>query len=350
VAVEVSLMRRLAAFDRQWAASRTVIAALLATGAIAAPIVAQATGFNGMPTVASGGATFSTSGSVQTIQLNQTQTIINWAPTDAATSAAPIAFLDAGQTVSYTPQGVDLTYTVLNRILPTDATRAIGINGTINSAKNIRTWFYTPGGFLLGSNAVFNVGGLLLSVADIATTTNPSTGTVSFVTQTGAADQFSVAGIAGSQSAITIRAGAQINVATAGRSAYMVAIAPQISNAGTINVAGSTALVAAESASFAAAMMRRPMALPMHGASIWSRCPRTTLSPWRFHRAARSALPRRALQRWMATKSCCRPAQTLPTMAPAIRSAPRPPGPAGPAWQSAAARTAPISMRDRPDR
>lgn len=244
-------MRRLAAFDRQWAASRTVIAALLATGAIAAPIVAQATGFNGMPTVASGGATFSTSGSVQTIQLNQTQTIINWAPTDAATSAAPIAFLDAGQTVSYTPQGVDLTYTVLNRILPSDATRAIGINGTINSAKNIRTWFYTPGGFLLGSNAVFNVGGLLLSVADIATTTNPSTGTVSFVTQTGAADQFSVAGIAGSQSAITIRAGAQINVATAGRSAYMVAIAPQISNAGTINVAGSTALVAAESASFA---------------------------------------------------------------------------------------------------
>jgi len=235
--------------------SHRVLALLIAAGLGQAGSTAQAQGFAGTPTVASGAATISASGSTQTVQLinGNPQTIINWAPTDTATSTNPINFLPAGQTVAYlTPAGQSAAYTVLNRIIPTDTSRSIGINGTITSSSNVRVWFYSPGGFLIGANAVFNVGGLVLSAADPVTTTNPASGQTTFVNSTSGSDSFVVNGAAGSQSAITIQPGAQINVTGAtGQSTYMVAIAPQISNGGTINVAGSTALVAAESASFA---------------------------------------------------------------------------------------------------
>ena len=243
-------MRKKTAVSRRWGASCSVIAGLLA----AAPATSHAQGFAGTPTVASGAAVITGSGTTQTITLGAAtqQTIINWAPTDSAFSASPINFLAAGQTVNFNAPGATFnTYSVLNRILPTDTTRAIGLNGAINSTANARVWFYSPSGFLIGSTATFNLGGLVLTASDPVQTTDPLTGAVSFVTSTSGTDTFSVTGVNGSQSGITIQSGAQINVTgVSGNSTYMVAIAPQINNAGTINVAGSTALVAAESASF----------------------------------------------------------------------------------------------------
>ena len=244
-------MRTRSAHGRRWQASGAVIAGLLAG---AAPAAVHAQGFAGAPAVQSGGATFSGSGSTQTITLGAStqQTIINWAPTDTATSASPINFLAAGQTVNFNAPGVTFnTYSVLNRILPADTTRAIGLNGVINSTSNARVWFYSPSGFLIGSTATFNLGGLVLTASDPVLTTDPLTGQSSFITSSGGTDRFTVNGVDQSKSAITIQSGAKINVAgVSGSSTYMVAIAPQINNGGTINVTGSTALVAAESASF----------------------------------------------------------------------------------------------------
>ena len=111
-------------------------------------------------------------------------------------------------------------------------------------------WFYSPGGFLIGSGAVFNLGGLVLTAADPVTFVDAS-GNTDFINSNLGPDTFNVSGVAGSQSAITIQSGAQIHRnGITGHSTYMVAIAPQINNAGTINVAGSTAMVAAESALF----------------------------------------------------------------------------------------------------
>ncbi len=231
--------------------SRRIIAALLAMGASAVPIAAHAAGFDGVPTVASGSATFSVSGSTQTVMLNSAQTIINWAPNDTATSAQPVNFLPAGQTVAFAGPVSGAAGAVLNRIVPADATRAIALNGTITADTNVSTWFYSPAGLLIGSGAVFNVGGLVLTTADPITTVDAGTGATSFFSTAGGGNQFSVAGVANGQSAITIQAGARIAVAGSSGPTYMVAIAPRIAQAGHIAVAGSTALVAAESATFA---------------------------------------------------------------------------------------------------
>jgi hypothetical protein len=63
------------------------------------------------------------------------QTIINWTPTDTATSGGAIDFLPAGNTLTFDGTG---DYTVLNRFV--DGTggslsRQIALNGTVNSTN-----------------------------------------------------------------------------------------------------------------------------------------------------------------------------------------------------------------------
>jgi filamentous hemagglutinin family protein len=62
-------------------------------------------------------------------------------------------------------------YIVLNRILPQDNSRAIALNGTItstvNEARGGQVWFYSPGGILVGKDAIINVGSLLLTANDL---------------------------------------------------------------------------------------------------------------------------------------------------------------------------------------
>ncbi|MDP9056871.1 MAG: hypothetical protein M3N34_06010, partial [Pseudomonadota bacterium] len=230
-------------------ASTTTLAVLLVAAPIAAPVAVRAQGFAGTAVVVHGSAGFSSSGSVQTINIPTTSpvTTINWTPTDTAIGGGAINFLPSGNTVSYVgATGAAVPYTVLNRIIPTDQTRTVAFNGTVNSTANTRVWFYSPGGLLIGSTASFNVGGLVLTAADPVT---DDTG--NFITTTAGTDSFSVAAAAGSTSAITIQPGANIQAVNSGQSNYIVAIAPQINQAGTISVAGSAALVAAESASFA---------------------------------------------------------------------------------------------------
>lgn len=223
--------------------SRGAMAALL----LAVPVAARAQ-FAGSAAVVHGSATISTVGSTQTVNIGAGSpvTTINWTPTDSAIGGGPINFLPQGQTVAYVGSPLaSVPYTVLNRILPADPTRSVAFNGAITSTANTRVWFYSPGGLLIGSTATFNVGGLVLTAADPVTD-----GTGNYITTASGTDSFSVAAAAGSTSAITIQSGASINAVNSGQASYIVAIAPQIIQGGTISVAGSAALVAAESATF----------------------------------------------------------------------------------------------------
>ena len=114
------------------------------------------------------------------IRVNAPNAVINWTPTDNATraqgAANTINFQDQGVTTFVGPSGYS-TYTVLNRIVPADTGRSITFNGSTKSyladggTPGGNIWFYSPGGIILGANAKFDVGSLLLSTAFIGSET-----------------------------------------------------------------------------------------------------------------------------------------------------------------------------------
>jgi hypothetical protein len=224
-------------------------ASFLALGTLLAwtPQSARAQGFAGTGTVDFGTATIdvATPGTTNVNLPNTSErATITWTPTDTGVGGGPIDFLPSGNIVNYTGDaGASGPYTVLNRIIPADLSRSVAFNGTVNSASNVRVFFYSPGGLLIGSTARFNVGGLLLSTSDLVLN-----GANDFMP---VQDQFSVAGAVGSTAAIEIQAGAEIRAESVGQSNYVVAIAPRVQQDGLISARGSVALVAAESADFA---------------------------------------------------------------------------------------------------
>ncbi|MDB5738139.1 MAG: putative outer rane autotransporter, partial [Sphingomonas bacterium] len=165
--------------------------------------------------------------------------VVNWTPDNSGTGT--IDFLPTGRTVEY--YGSNGDFTILNRIVPTDASRAISINGSINSTVLLtpgrpaqtggNIWFYSPGGMLVGGTASFNVGGLLLSANDIrldATTGLIDPNSVRFTAPT-----------AGSQSLVSITSGATINA-----NQYVALIAPRIQQGGIVRADGQIAYIAAQ--------------------------------------------------------------------------------------------------------
>uniref|UniRef100_UPI00286DEEE0 hypothetical protein n=1 Tax=Sandarakinorhabdus sp. TaxID=1916663 RepID=UPI00286DEEE0 len=132
-------------------ASPAVLAAMLALQ----PQVAQAQAFQGTETVILGSVTRGTSGNTDFFTVDALQNTINWVPTDTAAGPAPINFLPAGATASFTGgSGTNgANYTVLNRIIAADPTRAISFSGTVSSDAAGRIWFYAPGGLLLNGGS-----------------------------------------------------------------------------------------------------------------------------------------------------------------------------------------------------
>ena len=178
---------------------------------------------------------------LDTFTVNTQNTIINFTPFDTANGGGPITFLNSGATALFqSDANSGLTnFTVLNRIIPTDTTRAIRFDGTVQSRINaIETstpggtiLFYSPGGILAGSQSVFDVGSLVLSAADIGF------GTGNTLNFTGAA----------AGTAVNINAGAQILAQGAG--SYVALVAPQVIQAGTVKSDGSVAYIAAQAVS-----------------------------------------------------------------------------------------------------
>src|SRR6476661_7677514 len=199
-----------------------------ATLAIAAaaltPTRARAQAFQGTPTTSAGTITFdrATAG-IETINVGSTTATINWAPTDVQ-GTGNINFLPQGSTATYQGAAGLNGFTVLNRIVPSDTTRMIELNGTILSkldggATGGNVWFYSPGGILVGQNAVIDVGSILLTSVDLPNgfTTSNSGFTASF------------SKTANNAGKIQILSGAQINA----RNNYLAVVAPHIEQGGT---------------------------------------------------------------------------------------------------------------------
>ncbi|MEO7240400.1 MAG: histidine kinase, partial [Sphingomicrobium sp.] len=182
-----------------------------------------------------------TSSTTETIVLGQSKATINWSPYDNSGSGN-IDFLPQGHVVTFTNE-VDVSdFTVLNRIVPGTSGRAIELNGKVigqiqsqaGTVTGGHIWFYSPGGIIIGSTAIFDVGGLLLTTNDPGANWDANA--------TGFSGAFNAA--SGSMAKIVINPGAQINATP--QNSYIAVIAPRIEQHGTINVNGSAALVAGE--------------------------------------------------------------------------------------------------------
>jgi filamentous hemagglutinin family protein len=178
-----------------------------------------------------------TSNTTETITIGSNTATINWSPTDTATGGGPIDFLPTGNVATFTSSPGVTFYTVLNRIVPNDPSRSILLDGSVistlegTSTIGGNVWFYSPGGIVVGPNAMFDVGGLLLTTADLPNGFGAD--------ETGFSGFFSASD---STSSIQILDGAQINA----RDSYVALVAPRIEQGGTVSVDGSAAYVAAE--------------------------------------------------------------------------------------------------------
>ena len=222
---------------------------LVSTLALAAANVANAQvsgGGNsydaGDPVVVSGNVTFDRieTPNTETYTINSDTAVLDFIPNDTGPGGA-INFQLAGTIAQYLG-GLGITdFTVLNRILAADPSRAIQLNGTIISRLQASpttpggsVWFYSPGGIIVGSTAVIDVGNLLLATGD----PTGGSGTISDP------NQFTISSAPDSNAAVQVQAGAQITASNAG--SYIALVAPSIIQSGTVNTNGSAAYVAAE--------------------------------------------------------------------------------------------------------
>src|SRR6185437_4550016 len=239
VPVELLMMRN---HKPAFRASRNRLLISCATVAIATagllPQKAQAQAVQGTIGSITGTVTrTNTTSTSETITIGSPTATINWTPTGQPNGNGNIDFLPAGNVATFQGTTNAGDFTVLNRIVPSGAF-PIELNGTVqsflaNNAVGGNIWFYSPNGILIGATAVFNVGGLLLTTADPGN--NWSTTAGGFTANMGPAS---------STSFVTVSNGAQINA----QSSYVAIVAPKITQAGSVNVNGSVAYVAAEQA------------------------------------------------------------------------------------------------------
>jgi filamentous hemagglutinin family protein len=226
--------------------ARTLCSSLaIATALLAGASAAQAQSFQGNGTFNSGSGTINTAPNDTTITINSTDAVIDWTTFDTATGGGSIDFQPAGTTATFTSFA---DFSVLNRIMPTDASRAIQFNGTVIAQIQQTTtnpggtvYFYSPGGIIIGSTAVFNVGNLGL--------TSISPEVVGGVFEQGSGSEFvKFNGAVTAGSAVKIEAGAQITGTAPGGGSYLAVVAPRIDNAGAISGKRVSAFVSADAA------------------------------------------------------------------------------------------------------
>ncbi|MGF7147196.1 hypothetical protein FHS96_000805 [Sphingomonas zeicaulis] len=199
--------------------------------------------FQGTGSIALGSASINQSGTQDTITVNSSQAVIDWR-LDSEGGTGPINFLPEGRTGLFTSGEVS-NFVVLNRIVPTDQTRGIRLDGTVRSQVRSpagapvtggSVWFYSPGGIIAGANSLFDVGSLLLTTNDIDTTGGLF----------GRGGEIRFRGAENSQSAVQIDAGARIRALAT--NSYVALVAPRIVQNGNVQVDGSAAYIAAEAA------------------------------------------------------------------------------------------------------
>jgi len=198
--------------------------------------------FRGTPTTSAGSITRTTGTGTETITVNTAKAIINWSPFDTV-GTGTIDFLPRGNMATF-QNGLEVSnFAVLNRIIPTVPTRPIALDGTIISqlraagteafSRGGTVAFFSPGGILIGPNAVFDIGNLLLTTIDPGQTDfDPM--------------RWVLNGAVNPASSVVIQSGARIEASAPG--SYIAVVAPKVEQLGTVKANGSIAYVAAEAA------------------------------------------------------------------------------------------------------
>lgn len=206
--------------------------------ALALPVSAQS--FQGNATITFGAGNVTASTGTTNINVSSNSAVIDWTPFDTGIGGGNIAFQNAGTTATFT--GPNANFAVLNRIVPVDTSRAVFFDGNVVSqyisgqtpVQGGTIFFYSPGGIVLGQNAVFDVGRLGLTTAPPVVDGNGGW-------YNGDTVQF---GQSASGSGVFMNPGSQINAPMEG--SYVAAFAPRVGHMGTINVNGQAALVSGE--------------------------------------------------------------------------------------------------------
>ena len=207
----------------------------IAVALTSVPVRAQS--FLAGSTTTFGNAVVTTGANTTTITISSPSAVIDWTPTDTAIGGGAITYQPNGTIATFTSAS---NFTVLNRIVPVDPTRAIVFDGMVNSLVNGSpggtVFFYSPGGVILSTNAQFNVGNLgLTSSAPVVD------GAGNWYVGNQVQFQASAAG-----RQVNTLAGSQINAPAEG--SFIALVAPSISHRGAITVNGQAALVSADSA------------------------------------------------------------------------------------------------------
>lgn len=226
------MTRRLSVLSR-------VSSVALAVAMIAGPSPAAAQSLLGTPTVTHGSVNITEGPTTTDLDVSSSTAVIDWTPDDNAVgNFGVIAFQNSGTTATFS-SGSD--FAILNRVNVADSSRGIFMNGTINSLVNSSAggsvYFYSPSGFVIGANAVINVGSLVLSASPIAVDGNGNFISGTTVTFNQAVNPDAL---------INTVAGSQISANGTGN--YVALVAPQVSHHGTIRTDTAAALVAAEAA------------------------------------------------------------------------------------------------------
>lgn len=227
---------------------RTAACSAIALAAALAAAPAAAQSFQGTPAVTFGNATVTESAGITDVQVDSTSAVIDWTPDDnAINNGVPILFQPAGTTATFHNNPTSQNdFALLNRINPADATRAIIFDGTVISRLQTSlgqvaggtVFFYSPGGIVVGANAVFDVGNLGLTTAAPVVDGNGNW-------YVGNQVQFQ-------QAASTSKINIDGQITASAEGSYVAAFAPFVDVAGvggsvgSIDVNGQVALVAGE--------------------------------------------------------------------------------------------------------
>ena len=219
--------------------------AALAAGLMAVPHDASAQAIQASETIVSGSATRIFTGSnSEVIEVASQTAVIDWTPFEDGQGNA-LDFLPNGNDVTFQNSPLSGDFAVLNRILPSTNGNVIVFDGTVISqlvdgqglpqGPGGTVAFYSPTGLLIGSNAVFDVGNLILTTLDIDL--------ASF-------DDFAINGGQLIMGASPTTASIQINpgasIIASAENSYFAVTAAEIQMLGTSDINGSQAYVAGE--------------------------------------------------------------------------------------------------------
>ncbi|MFN4112316.1 MAG: beta strand repeat-containing protein [Sphingomonadaceae bacterium] len=220
-------------------------ATALAASLVLVPERVSAQAFQATPVVVQGNANIDRAiPSVDSIEVTTPVAVIDWTPLEDGGGNA-LDFLPTGATAFFFDAPGQGGFSVLNRILPATNGNVVVMNGTVvsslqdglgNFTPGGFVAFYSPTGFLIGSNAVFDIGSLMFTTLDPNLT--------SFENFALGAGPLNLIGQTGTTASITINSGAQI-VGTAENS-FFIATGAQVNVFGNVAINGSHAYVAAE--------------------------------------------------------------------------------------------------------